>query len=200
MIKLNLIMVIIILNFYSTKVISQESISVSAQILLANADVEEYVGSGIMEMTSSDLELFNEGTVAQQIGLHFSGLNIPAGATIENAYIQFSTDETSTSAVTLRIQAEISNNPQIWSSANGDLSSRTKSSTSVLWSPIGWSMLNERDVAQQTPNLSSVIQEVVHGVGYVSNDAINIIISGVSGDKRVARTYDGGPAYAPNYL
>ena len=172
-------------------------IQVSSQIASDDADSEENVTNGLIDITSSDLELFNEPSFSQEIGLHFKNLNIPNGVTIDNAYIQFTTDEVRTSSVSLNIYAEASNNPQIWSSNNGDISNRIKTTASIQWSPSDWNTIGESGVAQQTPNISSVIQEIINRTGYASTDAINIIISGVSGGTRVAESYDGSPSESP---
>ncbi|MHC4808309.1 MAG: hypothetical protein ACYTBX_18910, partial [Planctomycetota bacterium] len=57
-----------------------------------NDDVEqEWPGS--MYMDSTDLEFFNDGGV-QVIGLRFLKVFVPQGATINNAYVVFTCDET----------------------------------------------------------------------------------------------------------
>jgi hypothetical protein len=50
-------------------------------------DVEE-TATGKVRPASSDLELVQESTT-QTVGLRFTGVSIPAGATIVNAYVQF---------------------------------------------------------------------------------------------------------------
>ncbi|GAJ04084.1 unnamed protein product, partial [marine sediment metagenome] len=51
-------------------------------------DVEENLGSGDLDTGSSDLEMPD----GQLIGLRFSNVDVPSGATIENAWIQFVSD------------------------------------------------------------------------------------------------------------
>ncbi|MDO5981445.1 fibronectin type III domain-containing protein [Flavivirga spongiicola] len=170
---------------------------VSSQIASSYADAEENLNDNSIDISSSDLELFNEPSFNQEIGLHFANLSIPAGANISNAYIQFTVDEVTTGVVSLNIYAEASNTPQIWSSTNGDITSRTKTTAFVQWSPPDWNTVDENEIAQQTPNLSAIIQEVVNRSGYTSSDAINIIVSGNSGGRRTARSYDGSSTQSP---
>ena len=54
-------------------------------------DIEEYKNSGDMYEGSSDLELGSDGG-EQIVGMRFN-LPVPQGATINNAYIQFTVDE-----------------------------------------------------------------------------------------------------------
>ena len=64
-------------------------VSVSA----SSDDAEENTTNGRVNRGSSDLELVDEGS-NQLVGMRFNGLNIPRGATITTASIQFHTDET----------------------------------------------------------------------------------------------------------
>src|SRR5688572_28144518 len=67
-------------------------------------DMEEYVSGGAIDWNSSDLELINEGGGDQLIGLRFTNLNIPQGAGIMKAYIQFTADNTHSGSTTLKIE------------------------------------------------------------------------------------------------
>jgi len=42
-----------------------------------------------MNLTSSDLEIMTDGTRTQWIGIRFTNLNIPKGAIIDSAFVQF---------------------------------------------------------------------------------------------------------------
>ena len=55
-------------------------------------DVEEDPADGSIYASSSDIELvYDDGN--QIVGLRFTGLNIPPGAAIDSAFIQFTVDE-----------------------------------------------------------------------------------------------------------
>src|SRR5690606_412792 len=62
-------------------------------IAASTDDAEQTISNGRMDINSSDLELCTDGPV-QLVGLRFNNLNIPQGASIVSAYIQFETDET----------------------------------------------------------------------------------------------------------
>ena len=61
------------------------------QVNTSSDDAEEQAG-GSVGLTSSDLEMTQEGS-QQTVGIRFQGVNIPPGATITKAYIQFTVDE-----------------------------------------------------------------------------------------------------------
>ena len=65
-----------------------------------------------MYLNSSDLELVNDSHQSagnQKVGMRFTGVNIPQGAAIENAYIQFTVDETVNTSGTITVRAEATN-------------------------------------------------------------------------------------------
>ena len=167
-------------------------VQVSSKIALSEEDSEERISDGFITITSNDLD-FIDGTI---VGLYFKALNIPQGATIQNAYIQFTANLVTTGTSTLSIVAEASDAPQIWSSTSGDISSRPKTSASVQWSPQDWNTVDERGAIQQTSDLSSVLQEVVDRAGYTSSDALNMIISHTAGSRN-AVSYDNAPNDSP---
>ena len=52
--------------------------------------------TGNVALGSSDLELVFDKGGNQTVGMRFRGINVPQGATITKAYIQFQVDEKST--------------------------------------------------------------------------------------------------------
>jgi hypothetical protein len=154
-----------------------------------NDDVEE-TDSGVMDIVSSDLELVYNGSSGNQIvGVRFTNVGIPQGANITNAYVEFTVDETSTGSCSLTIKAQDTDNAGAFTSATGDVSNRTTTQASVAWSPVAWDTIHS---TQQTPDLTSVIQEVVDRQGWQNGNALAIIITG-SGT-RTAESYESGYA------
>jgi len=169
--------------------------SILQSISSGDDDVEEQGGDGSIYSDSSDLELVHEGE-DQTIGLRFNELNIPQGATITSAYIQFTVDESDhTETTLLNIYAQNSDNAPAFSSADFDVSSRTKTTASVSWDVPIWESNNESSEAQKTPNLKDVVQEVITRQGWQNGASMVFIIEG-SG-KRVADSYEGGAEKAP---
>ena len=161
--------------------------TVSARINSSMNDVEER-GDGSMYTNSSDIELVYDGS-NQTIGLRFVGLNIPQGATITAANIQFTCDETNSTATNLTIKGHDANNSSAFTTASNNVSSRTTTSASVNWSPAAWNSVGEAGANQRTPDLSAIVQEIVNRSGYTHNSAITMIITGTG--ERTAEAYDG---------
>ncbi len=66
--------------------------AVSAIIVNGFDDAEEVVSNGAMTLGSSDLEMVEETDGTQIVGLRYSTLDVPPGAVITSAYIQFRVD------------------------------------------------------------------------------------------------------------
>ena len=160
-----------------------------------NDDVEERESDGRMYFDSSDLELVDDPNYQgdQTVGIRFQNLTIPQGATITSAYIEFETDETSSESTSLTFHGEDVDNAAAFSSTAHDLTNRTTTSASVDWNNIpAWNRVNEK---HQSPDLSSIVQEIVNRSGWRSGNSMVFIITG-SG-RRVAESYDGESAAAP---
>lgn len=156
-------------------------------------DVEESA-TGSMYVNSSDLELVYDGS-NQVVGIRFAGVNVPKGATITNAYLQFKVDETSSSATTVSVQGEASPNAPIFASTSRNVSSRLKTSSVVSWSPASWLTLGTAGSDQRTPNLAPIVQEIVNQTSWAAGNSMVMIIAG-SG-KRTAQAYEVNPSGAP---
>jgi Secretion system C-terminal sorting domain len=167
---------------------------VCAKIKSGSDDAEERA-SGTVKIASSDMELVTDNQL-QTIGLRFTGLNIPSGANISSAYLQFTTDEIiNLNPCLLSIYGEAANNPATYAEINGNISNRTKTNSKVDWTPSDWLVVAEAGAAQRSVNIAPVIQELVNRPGYIITDAINVMINGFGG--RVAMAFEKSPALAP---
>ena len=152
-------------------------------------DSEERVATGALDWGSSDLELGEESGNPQLVGLRFLTVSIPQGATITNAFIEFTTDETDSEATSLVIKGEAQDNAARFVNAAFDISSRTLTSVSVSWNDIpAWGFVGETGVKQQTPDIKTIVQEIVDRPGWAGN-AMVFLITGTG--KRVAESHDG---------
>ncbi|MGB5345039.1 MAG: LamG domain-containing protein, partial [Woeseia sp.] len=121
-------------------------------------------------------------------------LDIPPGATISNAYLQFQVDEATTASANLVVRAQAADDAGTFSASNYNLSSRPLSTAAVNWSPVGWPAVGDRGEDQRTPDLSAIIQEIVDRPGWASGNALVIVIDGTG--TRIAESYEGDPAGA----
>ena len=159
----------------------------SSRIALGMDDVEES-GDGSMYTNSSDIELVYDGS-DQTIGLRFTGMNIPRGAVIDSAYIQFTVDELSTGACVLSIRGHNVDNSHSFSNTANDVSGRVTTSAEVNWEPPDWPPVGAAGTDQRTPDLSSIVQEILDRPAYAQNSAISFIINGTG--ERTAEAYEG---------
>ena len=142
-----------------------------------------------MYLDSSDLELVDDGSNTDQtVGMRFAGVAIPHGATIIDAYVQFQVDETDSDPTSLEIRGHVADDAPAFSSASGDISTRTTTVTYVAWSPPPWTSVGAAGADQRTPDLSEMIQEIIDQVEWSPGNALAITITG-SGE-RTAESYE----------
>ncbi|MBI5842601.1 MAG: M23 family metallopeptidase [Chloroflexi bacterium] len=124
-----------------------------------NTDNEVYLGA-----------CFNGGNITS--GFRFNNVQIPRHANIENAYINFSVDGTYTVPIAVQIFGEASGNPLTYSESSPP-TNRITTFNSALWNVTDtWELGETRD----TPDISSVIQEIINRPDWNSGQSISIII------------------------
>jgi hypothetical protein len=164
-------------------------------------DVEERANGRVWTATSDlDLMTDSDANVQRAVGLRFTGVSVPTGAVIQNAYVQFQTDEVSSDPTSLTVKGEASDNAAPFpagsdpgTGVNFNVTSRPVTTASVGWSPAAWTRVGERGLPQQTPNLGPVLQELVSRSGWSSGNAVVLVITGTG--RRCAESFDG--TFAP---
>jgi len=162
--------------------------------VVASADDAEESASGGMYLNSSDLELVKDGN-NQQVGVRFTNVTVPKGATITSAYLQFEAKETQSEATNLAVQGQAADNATTFTSASTNISTRARTAAAVNWAPAPWTLIGEAGPNQRTTNLSPLIQELLNRTGWASGNALALIITGTG--HRTGWAYDGKPAGAP---
>ncbi len=170
--------------------------SVCVYIGSSGDDVEENQNSGDMYSTSSDMELVNDGGRGDQtVGLRFTNIQVPAGATVTNAYIQFTKDGNTTGTTNLSIRAQdIADAPSISGSDYYFTTGINMTSTQVNWSPPNWNNGTSAE-NQRTPDLSPLVQHLVDSAGFQSGNSMLFLIQGTG--QRRAFSYDDTPSLSP---
>src|SRR5690606_38863613 len=109
-----------------------------------NDDAEERISDGDMYRDSTDLELGFDDFVGglQIVGMRFRSLNIPQGAIINSAYLQFTADQTDSGTTNLIIYGENVDSANQFSNGRRNISNRPKTTASVSWSPAVWNSVN----------------------------------------------------------
>jgi len=168
-----------------------EQVRVSAN----NDDAEERVSNGDMSRGSNDLDL----GYSRIVGMRFRSVDIPQGATINSAYIQFETDETDSGATNLVVYGVDEDSPNQFANNDDNISDRTKTTASVSWSPSAWNNVNG---LHQTSDIKSIIQEIINRSGWSANNNLVIIVEPGSGCstsacQRAAESHNGESGSAP---
>jgi len=163
-------------------------------------DYEQYVANGDMDNGSTDLEITEEGspTDNQLIGLRFNGVDVPQGATIANAYVQFHVDEVDVPddnrPGTKFLRGEASDNAPPFLDVTNNMSDRPTTSAEASWDWPEWLTTHEEGPDQRTSDISAVIQEITDRPGWAAGNSLVLIISG-SGEN-CAEAFEGEPAGA----
>lgn len=156
----------------------------------AGADDASELENGTVNRGSGDLELGSDQGIPTTTGVRFTGLQIPRGAQILNAAVQFNADELDRAAATLTVRAQAADHAGGFTTTAFDVSSRPVTAAFTAWSVPTWTVFGAQGPAQRTPNIASVVQEVVDRPGWASGNAIAIVITG-SG-RRTAESFEGG--------
>ena len=187
------------------------------RVIADNDDAEQSNVSGPMtpgdmSLTSSDLELHNENIIEHGAndndhhGMRWTDVIVPNAATIINATIQYHVDQTSTGSdqvLVVRYRGEDVDSASTYTNTDFDLTDRTQTTAFVDWSVPTWVSVSDEGPAQLTPNLATIVQEIVDRPGWLSGNDMNIMITdwpngtGTNIGARWAESFDGESASAP---
>lgn len=169
--------------------------SVTERIDSGRDDVEE-VADGAMYAPSKNLEIVETSRRGVQLlGLRFDDIDVPQGATITKAYVQFTAARTSSGKVRASVRGIDGDDAPTFSGRRHYLSSRKKTSEGVSWNVSPW-RAGASGSAQRTPDLSDVVQEIVDRPGWESGNALALAVEGSRGD-RSAKSYEASRKSAP---
>jgi hypothetical protein len=171
-------------------------------------DVEE-IARGHYMPASSDIEFdqdLDEGSNNKEwAALRFTEVNIPKGATISVAKIQFTSKNVYDPAYPeckVYFKIENSDNSEAFSEEETvgtqlyQVRSRVIVKDSVLWNVPQWITADETDIDELSPDLKKLVQAVVNCAGWTYGNAICFIISGKGTGWRNTRSYEANPAKA----
>ncbi|MFK7808517.1 MAG: lamin tail domain-containing protein, partial [Saprospiraceae bacterium] len=158
-----------------------------------DADGEEFSSGGVT-LSSSDIEMVQDGSLEFTSAFRFSNIALPEDATVTNAYLQFYAEEVQTGLADINIFADAAANATPLLNASGNFTNRIPTNNTISWTPAPWPTVDANGVDQQSPDLSTLIQEVVGQAGWQAGNAIVILMDG-SGT-RTTYSYDKDPAKA----
>lgn len=162
---------------------------VTSRVTAGSDDVEQRGTS--VNLTSADLSMGTDAGTAQTVGMRFPALAVPRGATVTRAWVQFTVDETNAAAASLRFRAESSDNAATYTSASGP-GSRPLGSAAATWAAPSWPTVGAAGADQRSVDLTAVVQQVVSRTGWVSGNALALVVDGTG--ERTAKSLEGKAA------
>lgn len=161
------------------------------QVIDANDDAQEANDGSAFSRAANPLSIQEGATTANQIsgGFLFRGVTIPAGATVTSATLSLKEDGFGSAPVGTIIYAEDVDDSADFL-ATADVISRARTSASVSWTIPGTG-----GAWNTSGNIASCIQEVVDRAGWVSGNALTVLVIAQSAGSTAAFnaiSYDGG--------
>lgn len=178
---------------------SNDCIDVSTCFTLAgpsNPDGEE-AGNGNIYNNTGALDLVfdsesNPWRGHQVTALHYGDVGIPAGSTIVNAYLQFTSRGTSgINPCALEVAFQDADDAATLGWTPFNFSSRPLTAA-VPWAPPLWPTANQAGAAQRTPNLAGILQAVIDRQGWQQGNSVVAIVRGTG--RRSSWSWDQDPA------
>lgn len=102
-----------------------------------SSDDAEQLTDGSITLSANILDMMAGGG-NQWVGLRFRNVNVPQGASITDAYLEFTTAASASTSTSLKIWGQDYDNPPTFASALNNISNRIKTSEYVSWSPEAW--------------------------------------------------------------
>jgi hypothetical protein len=152
-----------------------------AAILFRTDNAEECLESGEVQMPDG-WRFWLTRSPGHVSAVRFSGkqLQLAHGLHIVDARLIFRAYSQSAGPVTLRLRAEASDSASEFAKTERfDLSSRSKTASSVIWSPSDWISAGEE---YETPDLSPLLNELVQRYGWTEDSSVVIFIETVLDD------------------
>ena len=150
-------------------------------VINVSSDDAEQENDAMDDLFDDDLDIGYEYKDASEInivylGLRFRGITIPAGATIDSAFIVIHSHEgkSATDVANITIAGEKNANTETFT-MEALITDRPKTSASVRWEIAEeWGLYTKH----RTPDIKSVVQEIIGLSGWNSGNALSLILSG----------------------
>jgi hypothetical protein len=102
-------------------------------------------------------------------------------------------DQASTGETNLTIRGQAADNASTFKNLTNNISARPLTTASVGWVPAAWPTPQVHGVDQRTPNIASIVQEIVNRQQWTPGNALVFIVAGTG--RRTAESKNG--TYAP---
>ncbi len=152
----------------------------------------EAFGNNGRNILSSDYIVLGDETEPRLAGFRFQNIQLPQGAIVQNAYLEFTAYGDDSSAAEFTIRAEDSDNAPASGTANADdFNDKSYDSATVTWANVpAWST----NMNYRTPDITSLVQPIVNKSNWTSGNAIFFALDGTG--LRRASSYEANAATA----
>ena len=148
-------------------------------------DAQELAGTNTTNGTN-----LNANAASHIIGLRFTGVTVPAGSTINAAYLTVNITSGSYDDPDVTIRGGNEANPAAFTTATNHLTDRSKTATSVAWSAS-----NVGAGSRNTPDLATLVTDIIALGGWASGNAMAFYITGSGSSALRFTAYDNGSSY-----
>jgi outer membrane protein assembly factor BamB len=172
--------------------------TLKAGIVIAHADDDaEETTDGSVNIVSSRLEMAQKDG-QQLVGLRFTNLPLQRAAKVRAAALQFVCHTVGDEPTELVIQAEAVDNASRFTEKRGDLSQRSLTQSKVFWTVPAWKKEKDAGDEQRSPDLTSLVREVINRPDWKPGNSIVFVISGKG--LRIAPSFQGRTAETTKLL
>lgn len=131
--------------------------------------------------------------VTQTVGLRFDTVDIPQGATITNAYLEFEASKVASDPAALKVFGELASNPPTFANTSNAISGRltgAPTAATSAWNVEAWDTIGTK---YQSPDISSIVQEIVNQTDFCGGNAMSFFLTGAGARLAMAHEGSGAP-------
>ena len=129
---------------------------------------------------------------ANTIGVRFTSVTLPAGATVLSASLRFTGSGAKNPYSVITVRGEADSNASTFTAAASNITDRVATINSSTWIPAAWVTDGEDSV-----DVADIVSDVIGVSGWAAGNAMAFILSSATGSDRDARSYDDTPSKSP---
>lgn len=169
------------------------SVTMTSRIAQNDDDMEQFIATGMSTPAGNFISMGSENgdaQLAQLVSYRFQNINIPSGATITSASLEFTAVSDKNDATDLTIYGHAIDDAPVIATTNNYLTNANKTDESVGWQPRPWSIGN----VYESPDLSPIVQEIANRGNWCGGNSLAFIVEGTG--ERAAYSYNNSASRA----
>jgi hypothetical protein len=169
--------------------------TVELPVRASSDDGAQFSNGRMMGLTLPTIRLGEVGASAALFRFYPTRDGIPMGATVTNAFIQFTAAEASSGTPTVTIRGQAIDQALTLGTGNNNITARPLTTAAIPWTPTDW-VLGDRNAAQRTPNIAAAIHEIVNRPGWHPTNALAVVFNFTTPSGfRSVHSFDGSMDY-----